>query len=98
MALHAPFAFVMGCACCAIEDEPAVVASRPDATKDESKGEKTESGLWKWLQLKYYHYTLWTGLYMMDKSEARVINVMALFFVVMFLRWLSGVIAYAYAV
>ena len=25
-------------------------------------------------RLKYYHYTLWSGIYMMDKNEARLIN------------------------
>ena len=29
-------------------------------------------------RLKYYHYCLWTGIYMMDANEARVINLVVL--------------------
>jgi len=29
-------------------------------------------------RLKYYHYCLWTGIYMMDKNEARFINLVVL--------------------
>jgi len=39
------------------------------------------------LQLKYYHWELWTGIYMMERSEARILNFLFAFFFVMFLRW-----------
>lgn len=31
-------------------------------------------GLGDYCRLKYYHYTLYTGIYMMDKNEARALN------------------------
>ena len=41
----------------------------------------------EWLEHKYYLWELWTGLYMLDRTEARIINVVFGFFFVMFLRW-----------
>ena len=31
-------------------------------------------GVGDYVRLKYYHYALWSGIYMMDKNEARLIN------------------------
>ena len=31
-----------------------------------------------YVRLKYYHYCLWTGIYMMDANEARFINTVVL--------------------
>ena len=27
------------------------------------------SGCFRWIRLKYYHYSLWTGIYMLDSWE-----------------------------
>lgn len=41
----------------------------------------------RYIGLKYYHYTLWTGLYMLDPSETRVINVIVALLCAYFVRW-----------
>lgn len=39
---------------------------------------KKSRGPGDYVRRKYYHYTLWTGIYMMDKNEARAINAFVL--------------------
>lgn len=41
----------------------------------------------RYIGLKYYHYTLWTGLYMLDPSETRVINIIVGLLCAYFVRW-----------
>eukprot|EP00591_Stephanopyxis_turris_P004580 CAMPEP_0195527786 /NCGR_PEP_ID=MMETSP0794_2-20130614/29701_1 /TAXON_ID=515487 /ORGANISM="Stephanopyxis turris, Strain CCMP 815" /LENGTH=82 /DNA_ID=CAMNT_0040658781 /DNA_START=83 /DNA_END=331 /DNA_ORIENTATION=+ len=31
-------------------------------------------GCCRWIRLKYYHYSLWTGIYMLDKWERVLFN------------------------
>mmetsp|Transcript_4108 Transcript_4108/g.16564 ORF Transcript_4108/g.16564 Transcript_4108/m.16564 type:complete len:104 (+) Transcript_4108:212-523(+) len=49
----------------------------------------------RWMRLKYYHYTLWTGVYMMDRHETVVINVIVCLALGYFVRWLVGGLAWA---
>jgi len=43
-------------------------------------------GLGDYCRLKYYHYALWTGIYMMDKNEARLLNSLVVLLVVALVR------------
>ena len=38
-------------------------------------------GVGDYVRLKYFHYALWSGIYMMDKNEARAINALVLLLV-----------------
>jgi hypothetical protein len=36
-------------------------------------------GIGDWISLKYYHYNLWTGLYMLDWWERAIFNIAGAF-------------------
>ncbi|KAJ1445238.1 hypothetical protein M885DRAFT_550575, partial [Pelagophyceae sp. CCMP2097] len=41
----------------------------------------------KYVKLKYFHYTLWTGLYMLDAHEVYIINAVNCLLFGYILRW-----------
>lgn len=51
-------------------------------------------GILQYVRRKYYHYTLWTGIYMMDDGETRILNVLFLVVTVLVVRWVTGLVSW----
>lgn len=64
-----------------------------DAASSSSDGTLGHS-IRMYLRRKYYHYTLWTGIYMMDDGEATAINVIFVALSILFVRWCTGLVTW----